>query len=131
MGLPTALEAELNEQSALAGRARASFELTHAQRPSTLYQPRLSIDGNMWCALFGVDLQDGVAGFGKSPELALQDFDKNWRLQWTPRTRGTCGECEFGRFTNGKREGCGCGWGVLCRNDNPRLRRVDATRGSR
>jgi hypothetical protein len=47
-------------------------------RPSYQFKPRLSLDGNMWCALFGDNLQDGVAGFGKSPELAYQDFDKNW-----------------------------------------------------
>lgn len=47
-------------------------------RPSYIHKPRLFIDGNMWCALYGENLQDGVAGFGGSPELAYQDFDKNW-----------------------------------------------------
>ena len=31
-----------------------------------------------WCALYGDNLQDRVAGFGESPELAYQDFDRNW-----------------------------------------------------
>lgn len=48
------------------------------QRPSTLHRPSLQIDGNCWCALYGVNLQEGVAGFGKSPALAMDDFDKNW-----------------------------------------------------
>lgn len=47
-------------------------------RPSNLYKPRLYIDGDRWCALYGENLQDGVAGFGKSPELAYQDFDNEW-----------------------------------------------------
>ncbi|HUX79103.1 MAG TPA: hypothetical protein VMW10_05085 [Alphaproteobacteria bacterium] len=47
-------------------------------RPSFLFKPKLSIDGNMWCALYGDNLQDGVAGFGKSPELAYLNFDKEW-----------------------------------------------------
>jgi len=47
-------------------------------RPSYIHKPKLNIDGNMWCALYGDDLQNGVAGFGKSPEEAYQDFDKNW-----------------------------------------------------
>jgi hypothetical protein len=47
-------------------------------KPSYLYKPRLFLDGNRWCALYGEDLQNGVAGFGKSPELAYQDFDKQW-----------------------------------------------------
>lgn len=47
-------------------------------RPSTVYKPTLSVDGNQWCALFGVNLMEGVAGFGDSPAEAYADFDKNW-----------------------------------------------------
>lgn len=46
--------------------------------PSVLMRPTLSIDGNMWCALYGHNLVEGVAGFGESPALAMADFDKNW-----------------------------------------------------
>lgn len=48
------------------------------ERPSVLFRPRLSVDGNQWCALYGDNLQDGVAGFGDSPADAMFDFDKNW-----------------------------------------------------
>jgi len=47
-------------------------------RPSMRLRPRLSIDGNQWCALYGENLQDGVAGFGDSPAAAYVDFDKAW-----------------------------------------------------
>lgn len=33
-------------------------------------------DGNAWCVLWGVNLQDGVAGFGDTPYLAVLDFNK-------------------------------------------------------
>lgn len=46
--------------------------------PSAVYRPRLSIDGNAWCAMYGDNLQDGVAGFGASPGEAMMDFDANW-----------------------------------------------------
>lgn len=46
--------------------------------PSVLFRPRLFIDGNSWCALYGDNLQDGVAGFGDSPANAMWDFDRNW-----------------------------------------------------
>lgn len=39
-------------------------------------KPRISIDGNQWCCLWGENLQDGVAGFGDSPMLAIYDFNK-------------------------------------------------------
>ena len=51
------------------------------QNPSAIYKPKISIDGNMWCALYGDDLQSGVCGFGPTPEKAMQDFDHNWRNQ--------------------------------------------------
>jgi hypothetical protein len=47
-------------------------------RPCVLLRPRLSIDGDLWCALYGDNIQDGVAGFGKSPSDAMHDFDKNY-----------------------------------------------------
>lgn len=48
-------------------------------RPHALLKPRICIDGNQWCALYGENLMDGVAGFGDSPELACADFDRNWK----------------------------------------------------
>ena len=54
-------------------------------RPSVLFSPTLSIDGNQWCALYGDNLQDGVAGFGKSPAEAMEDFDKNWLASLMPK----------------------------------------------
>ena len=47
-------------------------------RPSYLLRPTINLDGNAWCALYGENLQDGVAGFGKTPALAMTDFDEQW-----------------------------------------------------
>lgn len=32
------------------------------------------LDGNKWCALYGENLQEGLAGFGDSPIMAIQDL---------------------------------------------------------
>ena len=57
--------------------AEAEWETAVAKgRFSVILRPRLFIDGNRWCALYGENLQKGVAGFGKTPALAFQDFDK-------------------------------------------------------
>lgn len=48
-------------------------------RPSVLMRPKIYIDGDEWCALYGENLQDGVAGFGISPQKAMSDFDREWR----------------------------------------------------
>jgi hypothetical protein len=47
--------------------------------PHVTMRPKLFIDGNQWCALYGENLQDGVAGFGDSPAKACSDFDDNWQ----------------------------------------------------
>ena len=48
------------------------------QAPSVLMRPKISKDGNQWCALYGDNLQDGVAGFGNTPSAAMRDFDNAW-----------------------------------------------------
>ncbi len=55
-----------------------------AQAPSVLYRPRLMADGTKWCALYGDNLQEGVAGFGDTPAEAMHEFDKAWASQLTP-----------------------------------------------
>lgn len=60
------------------------YAIGQYERPSVLFRPRLSIDGNQWCALYGDDLQSGVAGFGDSPELAMYDFDVAWSAKLPP-----------------------------------------------
>lgn len=59
--------------------AREELETVRELRATSSWlRPRLFIDGDQWCALYGTDLMRGVAGFGKSPYLAYQDFDRAW-----------------------------------------------------
>lgn len=48
------------------------------ERPFVVMRPSMSIDGNQWLALYGENIQEGVAGFGDSPYLASIAFDKAW-----------------------------------------------------
>ena len=48
------------------------------RRPFIQLRPRMFQDGNQWCALYGENLQEGVAGFGASPDLAAWNFDRAW-----------------------------------------------------
>lgn len=65
--------------------AEAAYE---QKRPSVLFKPSLSIDGNQWCALYGLNLQDGIAGFGHSPEEAMANFDIAWSTKLEGRSDG-------------------------------------------
>jgi len=49
------------------------------ERPCVLWKPSLFRDGNQWCALFGENIQEGVVGFGDSPDAAMWAFDEAWR----------------------------------------------------
>jgi hypothetical protein len=70
--------------------AKAAIDSAAAQyeRPCVMFKPRLSVDGNQWCALYGENLQDGVAGFGDSPADAMWNFDRNWSAK-LPATKST------------------------------------------
>lgn len=56
----------------------SSLEYTWS-RPHVVMRPRVFKDGDAWCALYGEDLQVGVAGFGDSPKVACEAFDREWR----------------------------------------------------
>lgn len=61
--------------SSMSELSNTTFHLT---RPSFVHQPKIYMDGNAWCALYGENLQEGCAGFGANPEAALLDFDRAW-----------------------------------------------------
>jgi hypothetical protein len=58
--------------------------LYEQQRPSMLLRPKLLLDGNQYCALYGDDLMSGIAGFGDTADAAMRDFDKNWTQSKAP-----------------------------------------------
>lgn len=58
-----------------------------ALRPCRRFKPRLFIEGDQWCALLGENVQDGVAGFGTSPDEAMAAFDTEWATKVVRVTR--------------------------------------------
>lgn len=64
--------------------AAASLDYAEAcrrQDPSYVYRPRLFIDGERWCALFGDNIHNGVCAFGETPAEAYAAFDKAWHAK--------------------------------------------------
>lgn len=59
------------------------------EAPSAIYRPKIYMDGNKWCALYGDNIQDGVAGFGDSPALAMDNFDREWYAKISAPTGAT------------------------------------------
>ncbi len=52
-------------------------------RPSVIFRPVLSEEGDHWCALLGESFATGLVAFGKTPEAAMAAFDKAWHSQKT------------------------------------------------
>lgn len=73
-------EANLSHYAEMAARTAQEAASEH-MRPCVLYRPRVFIDGNKWIALYGENIQDGVAGSGDSPVEAMYDFDKHWHAK--------------------------------------------------
>ncbi len=48
------------------------------KRPFILLRPRMFPDGDQWCALYGENIQNGVAAFGDTPAQAAINFDIAW-----------------------------------------------------
>lgn len=57
------------------GAHRALMQLA---RPSAIRRPRVFKDGDKWCAIEGENLQEGVCGFGDTPDAACRQFDIQW-----------------------------------------------------
>jgi len=55
------------------------------RRPFTILKPRMFPDGDKWCALYGENLQEGIAGFGDTPEKAAMQFDIEFLNQRLPK----------------------------------------------
>lgn len=64
-----------------------AIALYHYQRPSVVFRPTISVDGDQWCALLGDDLVSGVAGFGDTPCAAMEAFDQAFWKEHTPAAR--------------------------------------------
>lgn len=46
----------------------------------SILKPKIFIDGNKWCLLYGENIQDGICGFGDTPRKAVYDFNKAWDI---------------------------------------------------
>lgn len=68
------------QQDVLFGRLIENAQDLHNQstQPHVLLRPKLILDGDSWCALYGDNLQEGVAGFGDSPNEACINFNFHW-----------------------------------------------------
>jgi len=53
-------------------------QLAYIESPAYNLKPKVFLDGDKWCALYGNNIQEGVVAFGDSPNEAFNNFDKIW-----------------------------------------------------
>jgi hypothetical protein len=78
-----------NDSSWTSVRAQEAIDIARHEytRPAVVWKPKVYLDGDMWCALYGDNLQDSVCAFGKSPDEATRNFDKAWHEPLTESKR--------------------------------------------
>src|SRR6266699_5853668 len=51
------------------------YRAAHPGSPSAVRQPRLFVRGQLWIALLGPSVEEGIVGIGPTVEAALRAFD--------------------------------------------------------
>lgn len=52
--------------------------MAHPGSPTAVRRPRLLVRGEVWIALLGPNIEEGIAGFGNIVEAALRAFDAQY-----------------------------------------------------
>lgn len=84
----------------------AQAALGQYERPSAIYRPRLYVDGDKYCALYGDDIMSGCAGFGDTADQAMADFDKHWNNSNPPSRAVKCQVCGEVMSWDNSPDGC-------------------------
>ena len=57
----------------------------HPGSPSAVHRPRLFVRGELWIALLGPSVEEGVVGIGSTVTAALRAFDAQYAAGLRPR----------------------------------------------
>jgi len=60
----------------------------HPGSPSAARQPQLSYRGQLWIALLGPNVEEGIVGIGQTVEAALRAFDAQYLAGLRPPSEG-------------------------------------------
>ena len=82
----------------------------HPRSPSAVRQPRLFVRGELWIALLGPSVEEGIVGIGSTVTAALRAFDAQYLAGLRPPADGErpsndpervlCGHVILSRKTN-------------------------------
>ncbi len=79
----------LRENSTLAAMERMElYCVAHPGSPSAARRPHLLYRGQLWIALLGPTVEDGIVGIGQTVEAALRAFDAQYLAGLRPPSEG-------------------------------------------
>src|SRR5215468_9758319 len=59
--------------------------VAHPRSPSAIRRPRLFVRGELWIALLGPSVEEGIVGIGSTVTAALRAFDAQYLAGLSPR----------------------------------------------
>ena len=57
---------------------RERYYTAHPRSPSAMHRPRVFFQNNVWVALLGRSIEEGIVGLGSTAETALAAFDAQY-----------------------------------------------------
>jgi hypothetical protein len=63
-----------------------AYVASHPRSPAAVRRPKISHRNNVWIALLGASVQDGIVGLGLTVEAALRAFDAQYLNAPRPQT---------------------------------------------
>ena len=72
------------DYAAAAIEAMKQYCATHPSSPSAVRRPELSIRGDLWIALLGPNMEEGIIGIGPTAAAALRAFDAQYLIALRP-----------------------------------------------
>lgn len=66
------------DQTSRAIERRDAYCTAHPRSPTALRRPRLLLRGELWVALLGPNIEEGILGIGSTIEAALRAFDSQY-----------------------------------------------------
>ena len=86
------------DQTSAAMSRMEAYCNAHPGNPSAVRRPQLLLRGQLWVALLGPNVEEGIVGIGPSVEAALRAFDRQYLagLSAPPRAKNAAAEFEAG-----------------------------------
>jgi|ERR1043166_4953587 hypothetical protein len=79
------------DRTAIATRQIHAYCDAHPGSPSALREPQLLLRGQLWVALLGASMEEGIVGIGPTVEAALRAFDSQYVAGMRRRSAGSNG----------------------------------------